>query len=112
MNPHTVADFPRPFLLHYRAETFPGVVLPSGRALVIEDETTGIVIVAPTPDDLLRGYSAARIEWPDPGTCQASTISALDQALGPCVLRPHTSPVHQDHTGATWWTRTDHPKGT
>ncbi|WP_381797260.1 hypothetical protein [Streptomyces niveus] len=106
-------DFPKPFLLHYRsAETLPGMVLPSGRAAVIEDEDTGFAIVAPTVDDLLVGYSAARIEWPEPGTCQASTIGGLGQALGPCTLRPHTGPVHQDRTGATWWIRTDLPKGT
>ncbi|MFB6950202.1 hypothetical protein ACFCXP_11280 [Streptomyces niveus] len=105
-------DFPQAFLLHHRGGTHPGLQLPSGRAVLIEDETAGFATVAPTTDDLLKGYPGARIEWPDPGTCQASTIGGLGQALGPCVLRPHTGPVHQDRTGATWWIRTDLPKGT
>lgn len=105
-----MADFPRAFLFHHRGGSVPGVVLPSGRAVVIEDEEFGAATTAPTLDDLIRAYPGGRVEWP--GTCQASTTGALGQPLGPCVLRPHKSPVHQDTTGTTWSTRTDHPKET
>jgi hypothetical protein len=39
-----------------------------------------------------------------PGTCDASTPSAVGDPLGPCVLRyGHDGPVHQTAGGAKWW---------
>lgn len=107
-----MAKYPKGFLFHHHGDTFTGVVLPSGRALLVDDQPFGLATVAPTLAALTKAYPGARVDWPPVGTCEASIIGALGQTLGPCVLRPHTSPVHQDATGATWWTRTDHPKGT
>ncbi|MET4925484.1 hypothetical protein P3L51_24545 [Streptomyces sp. PSRA5] len=56
---------PTAFLFHHRGDTIPGVVLPSGRAVLIEDEDFGAATVAPTADDLLTSYPGAHIQWPD-----------------------------------------------
>ncbi|MFD3483801.1 hypothetical protein [Streptomyces sp. NPDC058665] len=109
----TAADaFPRAFRLHTRdGRIILGAQWPAGR-VVVDEDGHGLITGAHNLGDL-HHINITRIEWADtPATCQASTISALGNPLGPCVLRPHTGPVHQDATGATWWTRTDHPKGT
>ncbi|MFE9296574.1 hypothetical protein [Streptomyces niveus] len=59
--------FPRAFLFHHRAGTLAGLQLPSGRVLLAEDVDYGFATVAPTTEDLLKGYPGARIEWP--GAC-------------------------------------------
>ncbi|MFE6025561.1 hypothetical protein [Streptomyces niveus] len=58
--------FPRAFLLRHRGATVPGMVLPSGRVVLVDDEDFGSATIAPTLDDLLKSYRGSHIEWPSP----------------------------------------------
>ncbi|MFG2899542.1 hypothetical protein ACGFZH_20975 [Streptomyces zaomyceticus] len=68
----TAAPFAAGFRLHLRhGAPLDGILLPSGRCLVVEDVETGHVSAASSLEDLTRGYPDARIEWP------ATTPAAL-----------------------------------
>ncbi|RSS51384.1 hypothetical protein [Streptomyces sp. WAC01280] len=63
--PVTAHPFATGFRLHLRhGAPLDGVVLPSGRCLVVEDGAYGLFTAAPSLEDLVRGYPDARIEWP------------------------------------------------
>ncbi|MFE2556654.1 hypothetical protein ACFXGT_11550 [Streptomyces sp. NPDC059352] len=61
----TERPFAAGFRLHLRhGAPLDGVVLPSGRCLVVEDVEAGLITAAPSLDDLTHAYPDARIEWP------------------------------------------------
>lgn len=68
--PAPFVPFAHGFRIHLRHQVLNGVLLPSGRCLVVEDAPAGLITAAPSVEDLVRGYPDARIEWPRPSTTQ------------------------------------------
>lgn len=98
------AEFARGFRLHRRnGQALDGAEFPSGHVVIVDDPADGLVSGARSLEDLLRGGYDGRIEWADPGTCDASALGLFGRPVGPCVLRhQHDGPVHKDATGTTW----------
>ena len=56
----------RPFRLHLAHQiVLDGWVEADGQAVAVDDSEYGLTTSAATPEDLVRGYGGAHIEWPD-----------------------------------------------
>lgn len=67
-----MTEFPRGFRVHLPyGQAYDGAEFPDGSVLVLEDPEYGLVVAAPSVDELLRGYGGGRIERPsEEGTDQ------------------------------------------
>ena len=63
-----MSAFARGFRVHLgHGQVFDGAEFPSGLVAVIEDPEYGLMVTAPSVDDLVRGYGDGRIEWSTTG---------------------------------------------
>ncbi|MEV3995784.1 hypothetical protein AB0K62_08840 [Streptomyces halstedii] len=104
--------FARGFRLVQRdGHALDGAVFPSGHAFVLDDPEYGLVTVAASVEDLLRGgYHGARIEWTDQAPAehcghQPSEVFTWRHPgrYSECVLRPGHQGSHADEHGMRWW---------